>query len=292
MLRRHPLPVFFALAYGLSWLLWAPPVLAAWGVLPRPASPVWHLLGSLGPALAALVVARLSSGPAALRDLLCRMVDGRVPARWHAVAWGAPFALFLTAVLAARLVWHEAWNPATFGQSPELPGLGFWGYWAVSLVFYGWGEETGWRGFALPHLQARRSALGATLLLSAGWAGWHLPLFAFTPGFSRMAAPAIAGWCFSLVTAAVLFTWLFNSTRGSVLVVAAFHGTMDVAFLAPEPPSVASVLGMLVTLWGLAVLVVAGPRYLSRRGKVVAGPGGALAEVQPSGGKAPAARPT
>jgi membrane protease YdiL (CAAX protease family) len=37
------------------------------------------------------------------------------------------------------------------------------------------GEEPGWRGFALPGLQASRSPLVAALILAPLIAVWHLP---------------------------------------------------------------------------------------------------------------------
>jgi membrane protease YdiL (CAAX protease family) len=38
------------------------------------------------------------------------------------------------------------------------------------------GEEPGWRGYALPHLQADRSPLRGGLILAALVALWHLPI--------------------------------------------------------------------------------------------------------------------
>lgn len=39
------------------------------------------------------------------------------------------------------------------------------------------GEETGWRGYALPQLQRRFSPLASSLILALVWFGWHLPQF-------------------------------------------------------------------------------------------------------------------
>jgi membrane protease YdiL (CAAX protease family) len=39
------------------------------------------------------------------------------------------------------------------------------------------GEELGWRGFALPRMQAKRSALTVSLILGGIWASWHLPFY-------------------------------------------------------------------------------------------------------------------
>jgi uncharacterized protein len=70
---------------------------------------------------------------------------------------------------------------------------------------------------------------------------------------------------------AILLTWLTNSTRGSILIAAIFHGTMDIVFVSLAFPSIANVLGALITVWGIAVLFIARPQYLSGMGKVVVG---------------------
>lgn len=263
-----PLAAFYVLACTLSWTGWLPLLLWQRGLLAYQPSQYWHLAGSLGPAVAAAVVAGLFGGTGALRCLLRRAVAWRVPAIWHVLAWVSPLVVFGVAALALTAA-GITWDLATFGRSLEYPQLPAAGYWLASIVCYGFGEELGWRGFALPRLQHGRSALGATVLLSLGWALWHLPLFGFAAGLSRMGGPEIVGWYFSILTGAILFTWLFNSTGGSVLIAAVFHGMMDVAFVSPAPAPLSAVVGALVTGWGLAVLIVAGPRDLSRCGKVV-----------------------
>jgi uncharacterized protein len=74
----------------------------------------------------------------------------------------------------------------------------------------------------------------------------------------------------------LLLTWLYNESRGSLLVVAFFHAAIDVVFtLDISTPRVVNVAGMLITLWGTVVLLVAGPGNLSRRSKEIIGPLGA-----------------
>ena len=269
MLAQPPLLAFYLLAYALSWGVWLPLLLAAQGVIAYQ-PPQWlHLLGSLGPAVAALIMARVCGGQMGWRDLWRRMVAWRVPGRWHAIAWLSPLVLFFISA------WLGGWDSQTlhnFGRSAEYPELPPGVYWAASIFFYGWGEETGWRGFALPYLQARQSALAATIKLSLFWALWHLPLFGFTPGLSQMGLATVLGWYLSLLTGAILFTWLTNSTRGSILIAAIFHGTMDIVFVSPVAPVTVTMLGALITLWGIAVLCLAGPRYLSQGGKIVISP--------------------
>ncbi len=159
---------------------------------------------------------------------------------------------------------------AGIGRSRELPQLPALGFLAYNVVSFGYGEEAGWRGFALPRLQARHSALTASMLLTVGWALWHVPLFLYRPGYTGMGAAGIAGWLFSLATGAVLLTWLYNGSRGSILVVALFHAAVDVAFTSDvSSPLVVNAAGALITLCGLAVLVATGWRTLSRRGEMV-----------------------
>ena len=66
----------------------------------------------------------------------------------------------------------------------------------------------------------------------------------------------------------MLLTWLFNSSRGSLLVVAIFHATVDIAFTcdAATPPVVGD-MGALITVRGIAPVMVK-PRDLSRIGRM------------------------
>ncbi len=267
--RRHPLAAFFALACGISWLLWAPLWLPAFGVHGLPVLPFHHALGALGPITAAFLVSGRESGRAGTAGLWRHMGLWHGRLGWLAIALLVPYGLLAVAVVGATVSGKDVASLAGFGRSPEFPQFSAFGFFAYSFFSFGYGEETGWRGFALPRLQARHSALAASLLLTLGWALWHVPLFLYRPGYTGMHGAALAGWIFSLATGSVLLTWLYNESRGSILVAALFHATIDVAFTSnAATPSVVSVVGAAVTIWGIIVLVAAGPRSLSRRGKV------------------------
>ena len=274
MSRRYPLAIFFALACVISWLLWAPLWLPAFGVDGLPTLPFHHALGALGPIAAAFLVSTAETGVAGPADLVRRMGLWRGRLVWVAVALLAPLALLMLAVVGASLVSGERVSLTGLGRSREFPQLSAVGFLAYNVVSFGYGEEVGWRGFALPRLQARHSALVASLLLTLGWALWHAPLFLYRPGYTSMNAAGVAGWLFSLVTGAVLLTWLYNGSKGSLLVVALFHAAVDVAFTsALSSPLVVNIAGALITVCGVIVLVATGPGYLSRRGKMVKLPG-------------------
>lgn len=270
MTCRYPLAFFFALSYGISWLLWAPLWLPALGIDRLPALPFQHALGALGPVAAAFLVALMEDGMAGPRDLLRWLVLWRGRLFWVAVALLVPFALLALGVVVESVLNDVSVPWTRIGASREFPQFSVLGFLAYNIVSFGVGEEVGWRGFALPRLQTRHTALVATLLLTVGWALWHVPLFLYRPGFTSMGAAGIAGWFFSLLTGAVLLTWLYNESQGSILVVALFHAAIDVAFTSSaSSPFVVNATGALITFWGIAVILVAGPRYLSRSDKVV-----------------------
>lgn len=270
LVARHPLIAFFILANAISWAIWLPMLLAAQGLLDRPVSQYLHPLGGIGPMLAALIVTALTTGRAGLRDLVTRLTRWRVGIGWWFAAVLGPVGLFGLAAIISRLA-GEPWpDLGQFGTNPEFPLLATPLYWLlVSLLGYGIGEQVGWRGFALPRMQARHSALAATLVLSLFWALWHLPLFGILDTYRSMGPAGILGWFLSIVTGAIVLTWLFNSTGGSLLLVAVFHGMVDIVFNTPASPLVASSIGALFTVVALLVLIIAGPANLSRSGKPI-----------------------
>jgi membrane protease YdiL (CAAX protease family) len=86
-------------------------------------------------------------------------------------------------------------------------------------------EEIGWRGYLLDRLQARWSALRASLTLALIWWSWHLPLFVLPGYFDAFGrgAPSPLDLLYGIVPSAILYTWVYNNTRRSVLAVIALH---------------------------------------------------------------------
>ena len=269
-IARHPLAYYFVLANLLSWMTWAPLAAAGLGWTTIHPSPYLHLVGGLGPLVAALIVTAACDGRAGLARVVEMCVAWRGRLAWIAFAVAAPALLFVGSVAALHVVGqdHVVW--ADLGKSVEYPALSRGMYWGANILCYGFGEEVGWRGFALPRLQARRSALTSSLLIGGAWAVWHLPLFAFASGLSSMGVGGVMGWLFSIVTGSILMTWLFNTSRGSLLAVALFHGVLDIVMTSPVKGALPSVMGAIITLFGVAILVVFGPSNLARGRRIQA----------------------
>ncbi|MFW3169242.1 CPBP family intramembrane glutamic endopeptidase [Geodermatophilus sp. CPCC 206100] len=204
--RQHRLTTFFLLTYLVSWAPWP---LAEAGLVPEA-----YFFFPGGPLVAAVVVIALADGAAGYRELLARLLRWRVGWQWYVVAIALP------ALLVLATGWAVSWLG---GAAPDLSGV-VWADVAIVLAVRlvdptdgAMGEEPGWRGYALPHLQLGTSPLGAATVLGVLAAGWHLPLVV-TGNLSAVGLPTTV-----LIT--FLYVWLFNRTGGSLLMPLLFHAS-------------------------------------------------------------------
>jgi uncharacterized protein len=224
-LDGRALVVFFMLAYALSWA-WLIPLAVTHLVVGRGAGWPTHFPALLGPAIAALVVTAWTMGRPGVRDLGARVARWRVPLRWWLVAVSP--VLFLGLALIAMTAAGKALpTVADFARFSGIPAIGLAG--VLLIIFVGaLGEETGWRGYALPQLQRRFSPLASSLILAVVWFGWHLPQFLVITTYRDFSPVQYVGMFLGLACGAVVLTWLYNRSGGSVLLVAVWHGLYNV----------------------------------------------------------------
>jgi membrane protease YdiL (CAAX protease family) len=215
-----PLASFVALAYAISWA-WAFPFVAVGDVIEKGVGWPTNFPALLGPALAALVVTALVWGRAGVRDLLARIARWRLPFRWW-VPTLSPLA-FLAVALGVAAATGKLPGGSGFGRYSGFPAIGVVPV-AVVAILITFGEEAGWRGFALPLLQRRYGALAAALLVTPIWALWHLPYFFTVSTYRGFAPVGYVGFVFSLACGSIVLTWLYNGTGGSILACAIWHG--------------------------------------------------------------------
>ena len=177
------------------------------------------LLMIFSPTISAFLVTRVFRGREGVRDLLQRYFHFRVGWIWYLAAGALLFVPLLVSWVASFLgVGRGA------GLDPKLTVASFMG-WMVFNFFSGpFAEEAGWRGFALPRLQARYNSLVASLILALFWTLWHVPL-AFVSGADQ-AELGIFGWIIYTIlvfTITIILTWLYNNTKGSLAVVILAH---------------------------------------------------------------------
>lgn len=226
--QRHALTGYFALAFGLSWLGWLPMALAqnGLGVLPiRLPFTLFAMLTTFGgPTVAAFVMTGFTEGRTGVRALLRRYRQGKFGVGWYAlILLGMPLAFLLAStVVLGGAPWQTlaAKAPVFLSAYPLLLIVG---------LFTGpLGEEPGWRGFALPRLQAKIGPVGGSLALGALWAAWHAPLFLLPEwrGTGPLGPFALAffGW---VVPFSVIMTWVYNRTGGNLIAAVLTHDALN-----------------------------------------------------------------
>jgi membrane protease YdiL (CAAX protease family) len=266
--EEHQLITYFVLCYAISWIIVAPLIASAQGFIDVPIPFAVHYLNDYGPLLAALITTGIANGHEGLRDLFGRMIKWRVGLGWVLVAAFSPLAVYGIAV---GIVVVGLGDPppdlSLLGTITFLPFLG-WGAWIFWVLTAGFGEESGWRGYALPKLQSHVSALSATLIVTLFWVGWHLPRFFYYGAYMELGFSVLPLAAHGFLAMAIVLTWLYNSTRGSILMAALFHGGYN--FWAASGGAggfVTYTIDALFIIWAVAVVVVAGPANLSRKEK-------------------------
>jgi membrane protease YdiL (CAAX protease family) len=224
--KNHALIAYFCLAIAFSWAVYIPLVAVRQGWTSAPIPYSIHYLAAFGPGLAALIVTTLTSGKEGLLELWSRITHWRVGLGYASFAILSPIVLFVLAGIVVRMVSGKWPDLLLLGQANYLPYLG-WSVLPLWLVTFGFGEEIGWRGFALPRMQKTMSVSKATLLLGLLWTLWHVPSFFYHETYIGMGWIMLPGFIIGVLCAAVLFTWLYNGTGGSVLMVAIWHALFD-----------------------------------------------------------------
>jgi uncharacterized protein len=263
--REHPLATFFIITFLLSWALWIPYVLDQLGVLPgHPLANLaaLRLLGTLGPALGAIITASLYGGKLSVKALLAQLKRWRVRWSWYIIAGLVFPVLLLLAALIYTLL--PGVRPLPF-QQVTVSGIVAT---AVFLVISVLGEEIGWRGWALPHLQSKYTALVSSLLLGTIWTLWHLPFWTALGELTQFGAGYwLLSWAF-ITGGSIFITWMMNNTGNALPMVLVFHWTynlLSVGFL-PLSSVVPAYIVLIILVWLVSgtILIAFGPKRLRK----------------------------
>jgi membrane protease YdiL (CAAX protease family) len=236
---RHPrdsysIPLFVFGSYLVSWPIWFSATHFRGGLhieihgltADVPHQAVVVLLGNIGPGLSATVIVFLTGGWQPVCQLWGGLKNWRI---------------------------NPAWLVFVFLLIPALDSLALLGYWLFGGTIVGIGspirllllivfnlpfaplwEEIGWRGFLLPKLEGRHNGLRASLILSCVWGPWHLPLYWNSP------FEFILWFLAMIIPLAVLFTWIYNCSHGSLVPVVMLHVMVNALFLFLVDPTIRS----------------------------------------------------
>jgi membrane protease YdiL (CAAX protease family) len=237
---------FYLLVFGISWAVDG--LVIAVGGFSSAALILLYGLAWCSPALVAGWSVHREGGSPAVRRFFGQLLDWR-PTPWHLAA-----ALIPTLVLTAGAAlgggvpaWRVAFSPFAIG--PPLA------------------EEPGWRGYALPRLQAIWNPAWAALLTGFLWAAWHVPTW-FIPG-SHAHFEFLLPYVVFTTSAGVISAWLYTMAGGRLTVAVTFHLGMNLSLV---PPSLLSLHAYELAAATMAVVAVAAATRMAhgtgRRGPV------------------------
>jgi membrane protease YdiL (CAAX protease family) len=265
-LKRHSLVIGLVLMFLYTWTI----DLSNSGVMPFKVPFVVALTVGWGFIFISLLMTSLTLGKDAVITLLKRYLIWRVNWKWYLVAFLLLPALQFASVLLTSWLTHapiDFSHPMIRDVVPlDAPLLVLVIPWILFEILTN-GEEMGWRGYVLPRLQAKYNALAASLIVGVIWSVWHLPKFLGTGTSDGRSFGWFTVFC---MAASILYTWLYNNSRGSLLLVTLFHATNNTAgmFLPVSFAAVGGIMSnlmvVLYVLTAIVVTVMAGPAKLSR----------------------------
>ena len=265
LLARHPLTLYFLIAFAFSWLMFLPGVLTYFVVLNLSDSVVGVLgiTGLLGPILSGFIMTAVTEGREGIGRWLRRIVRWRVGFQWY---------LFALVGLPLVMVFGTLLRPGALESFQTLAPLSVVPYLSafVFMVLIGGPlfEEPGWSGFALPRLQQLHGPLAGGLILGSFWALWHLPGFLIpsqdiTDIPPRGTVLDFVVFALALIGLRLIMQWVFNNTRGSVLMAILVHASWNTFYSAaliqhfPAVSVLGSYLNLTIAACALAVVIVA-----------------------------------
>ena len=219
---QNELLYFFLISFAWMWGLNIPRVLDSLEIITLPPliNTILGYLAVFGPGIAAFALTRINNGRMDVKALWQRGWSGDYPKKWL-----LPAMLLMPVVGAITLLILQLLNqpiPWEYGLPAAMIvpiGLLIWLLGALP-------EEYGWRGYALPRLMESNNPLVASLILGLVWGLWHLPLH-FISTTTQYVIP-IWEYVLQTIILAVIYTWLFLGTKGSILIAGLFHAAGNI----------------------------------------------------------------
>jgi membrane protease YdiL (CAAX protease family) len=223
-IRQHPVISMSILILMFAWpgMIWE--ALYSRGLVPTQSPIVLSLLIGWVPGITALAVSAVLAGRAGVRQLLGRFLIWRVGVQWYLVGF-----FLLAGIILGGIGLHVLFG----GAMPAIPAAGA-PWWEIVLGFLLLivvgallnTEEIAWRGFVIPTLQARYGALVASLLLVIPESLLHLPYF-WNRDVDFYQTVGVFWFTAFSVAAVFIYTYVFNKTKGSLLIVTIMHASQN-----------------------------------------------------------------
>ncbi len=210
----NELILYVVIAYSITWAILIP-LIFYYNALDPIIREIWHVCGSIGPFIAGLISIIRIQGIEGMSKLKKRLVQ---VSRLELILFSLSPLIILTISLLFEyfIGWFDI---IQFIQSNQLNSLGALFIFILPSLCYGTFEEFGWRGYLLPALQQKKDALISTLILTFIWWFWHFPTFFYRYDLIFALLMMLPLMFFG----SAVFTFLFNQSKGSLLLVIIFH---------------------------------------------------------------------
>lgn len=251
--KKNDVVVFVFLVYALTWAFWIPALVAKENGGFSIFGPDQFLgqIGRWSPGIVAILLTMVFAGGQGVKKLLQPIAIWRVHIGWYAAAILLQPVIFLGSRLLDNLLGnsYRIESPIESITAPlvfVIPVL------IVSSFPGSFAEELGWRGYALPRLQGKVGALIASVNLAVFWGVWHIPSMMYF-GQTQVLDIVIAVVNFIPIT--IIYTWLYNNTKGSLLLVTLLHVGQQLFnnFVGTIPTASDEVMTWLIAILLLAV---------------------------------------
>lgn len=222
----------FTITFGLggAFILYRPQFEAVFGHIGAPLTSWPYYVAVAAPTISAVLVSFWSGGIDGVKALFAGLIR-RFDLRWLFAALLTIPAMLLVFGVAERMIFGNSGPHAIDIQATLLAPL-MWFTTAELLIDPGpWGEETGWRGFALPRLLTRMSPLSAAIVLGLIWSLWHTPAF-FVSGLTQHGLN-FAWFVTGGVCLTIIMTWIYVNANGNYFVAGVIpHAVSNLLFSA------------------------------------------------------------
>jgi len=214
--------VFFLIAFGIPWIGWS--LIQVLGETLSPTQRILLFYTGDFCSIAGFAAVYVESGKAGVKALWQRCIQVRAPIFWWFFVFMVPFAVTLGSIYAWGLSGNHV-GPANTAALLTLftPAL------MRNLTTGPLGEEAGWRGYLLPKLLQKYSALTASIIIGLVWGIWHLPLY-IDGIFSTLSGASV--FTLNTIFFSIIMTTIFNHTHKSVFVAVIFHWFINMLPLA------------------------------------------------------------
>ncbi|MBY9004033.1 MAG: CPBP family intramembrane metalloprotease [Candidatus Lokiarchaeota archaeon] len=253
IVQKYSLTLFFVLSYAFMII---PTFIYLSGFFPE----VMITIMIWSPTISGIIMSALLGGWSEVKKILSGFLKWKVGIIWYI----AGFTLLIGPLIFAGI--YLLLGGVAPGPVPGLTLSVILLNLVLTLLRGPLSEEAGWRGFALPRLQSKFSALVSSVILAIIWACWHIPLYLVEARMPFYIFIAL------VLVITILMTWAYNNTEGSLIITVMFHFSFNFngAFITGLFGLLPTMIfyiggGIMIGVYLIVVVIYSGPKKLSRK---------------------------